>query len=350
MVLVIPSACAGIAYYGYHRHRSGTDIPRYSAFFKLLGYTADRYTDGIWSLMLYLEGSRLWIYALLFSFGSHALSVMVGLLFIIKWRTGSNLYVRGYANQYDKLVMFLAVTAGFYGAAEMVSSHLSHLNALSLQIQREDMSMIQNLRILNCIFLESLPCFVIQILYLQSLRSFDLNGNNITLITMTFSVLSILFGALTVIQRASSKCINLQRAQNGRTISMKFYLKEKETGIIKGYHVHTRYLLQRSLSLSLELEMNQVYIAKIGKVGAGIVVNGTLEYVDAEHAELIVAHLGDANSELFRDLQNECLKQLRLDGNGAVSLVMLKCVEEETEIVDVGTTTILHQAVVSETQ
>ena len=49
-------------------------------------------------------------------------------------------------------------------------------------------------------------------------------------------------------------------------------LKEMEKGMIKQYHVHSHYLLRRSISFALHLKLYQVTVMDIQKISGGILV------------------------------------------------------------------------------
>eukprot|EP01084_Bolivina_argentea_P293209 504253_1 len=167
-VTVLPTL-SSIAAFMFHRKREGTDRPGFVSLFKFFISVGDFYTDAIWSLTLYSENNDLWFWAVIFSFGPHILSVVVGLSFITTWRQmKSKVYISQYAVRFDKVIIILTLLSGFYAATDIITSHLFHLDVLSLQISQKQKDRISNLKIINNVILENVPCLYIQYLYLTS--------------------------------------------------------------------------------------------------------------------------------------------------------------------------------------
>ena len=210
VTLLLPTTCNTIAFAFIHRKRKGTDRPNYLLTFKFFANVADLYSDVIWSLTLLGESSDLAIYAMIFTFGPHILSIAVATSFVAKWRaTRSKLYVSGYGEKYGRFVLLCSVLAGFYATAELATSHLFHLGAFSLYIGRTQLESIRLLRILNVALLENLPLLILQTMYL--LTESEGQSLNITVITIMFSSLSIISGVATIIAMGCSHCIKKEQ-------------------------------------------------------------------------------------------------------------------------------------------
>lgn len=188
LTLCLPTTCAVTAFVVIHSKRSGSDRPNYPSIFKFFTNIADFYSDIIWALILVSQQSVYAVYALVFTLGPHVLSIAVGIMFVIKWKTTrTKLYISGYADHYGRLVLLCTVFAGFYSTVELITSHLFHLNALSLQIGNGTRSHIRTLRTLNVVILENIPLLVIQCLFLAEANlSLDSLPVFITLITVIF--------------------------------------------------------------------------------------------------------------------------------------------------------------------
>eukprot|EP01084_Bolivina_argentea_P243206 407760_1 len=153
----------------FHKFKTGSDNPEYLSFFKFFGSTGDFYTDAIWSFILYSEGHYLYLWAFICTFGPHLLSIIVGLLYITNWRQNrAKQHIAEYAKEFDTKIIILTLFSGFYATAEIITSHLFHLEVLSLQLTKKQKSRIFNLQILNEVILEDIPCFYIQYLYLTT--------------------------------------------------------------------------------------------------------------------------------------------------------------------------------------
>ena len=322
-VLFAAGSFSVIAFLVVHRQRSGTDYPNYLAPFKFGFNVADLYTDVIWTLVLVFEHSGYATYALLFTFGSYAVSIIVGVFYVIKWKAtrGTKVHLSGYGDKYGAVVIFSCVIAGFYATAELITSNLFHLGIFSLHITRAERQHIRTLRILNVIILENLPLFVVQLLYLSS-NSDNEKNIDLTLITIGFSSISILSGISNIITILCSRLISKHALDDlsTETLFIEFSLKQKEPGSIKSYHIHSHCLIQRAIASALCLGDYQVVIHKIQKMSNGIMILAKLKLLSEERCNVLKAELRLEDCELRVTLKTECIKQLDFEQPGNVTL------------------------------
>ena len=209
----------------------------------------------------------------------------------------------------------MTLISGFYATTEIITSHLFHLNVLSLQLGARPRARILNLKILNNVILENIPMFWIQYQYLLSTTDgsiFD-NGINITLLAMAFSVTAILFGVLTVTIRVFNGCIELTRRNDLNQIYVDFTFKASKPDIIKRYHAHTNVLLAEGIKLALHIQLTQVEIVYIQLISNGIKVKAKFKYLDYNNTQTIMKQLRNTNSELHANFYSECTKLLKIE-------------------------------------
>ena len=315
-VLLASATCSLIALIAVHSHRPGSDRPNYLSAFKFGFNIADFYTDVIWTLTLVFEQSEYALYALLFTFGSYAISIIVGISYVIRWKSSrrSKLYLSEYGEQYGKVVLICSALAGFYATSELVTSHLCHLSVLSLHMTAAQQQQIQILRILNIVLLENLPLLILQILYLSSANHHATQSVDLTMITVMFSSLSIISVISNIITILFSRCISNHHRNdsNSKSILFEFTLKEQFAGNIKSYHVHSHNRLQQAIAESLQLTKNQVVLYKIQKISGGLMVMGKLKFLSEEQREHLKEQLENQQSEMRINLKRECVDNLKI--------------------------------------
>ena len=103
-VLLVSALFSLTAFLAVHRRRPGTDRPNYLSLLKFGFNAADFYTDLIWSLSLVSEASEYAMYAFVFTLGSYAVSLIVAILYVTKWKAShqSKEHLSGYATKYSK--------------------------------------------------------------------------------------------------------------------------------------------------------------------------------------------------------------------------------------------------------
>merc|ERR1712154_446190 len=117
---------------------------------------------------------------------------------------------------------------------------------MGIRISQSQQAQIWYFRIFNTVFLENIPLFFIQCIFLS--QGSDISF--ITLLAMTFSIISMLFSLLTVAQRFFDCLLGKEDIFNG-ALFIEYQLKERQSFInfeeIKNYHVHSHQLLSSAL-------------------------------------------------------------------------------------------------------
>ena len=316
MVILSSATCSVFAFITVHRRRPGTDRPNYLSLFKFGFNVADFYTDVIWTLTLVFEASEYARYAMLFTFGSYGVSMIVGISYVIIWKSSrrSKLYLSGYADRYGKFVLIGTALAGFYSTMELITSHLGHLSVFSLHLSKAQHQQTQILRILNVVLLENLPLLIIQFLYLSSTDFRDNQSANLTMITVMFSALSIISGISNIITIIFSRCITDHDRSDVLTkkLLFEFTMKERFPGNIHPYHVHSHDLLRRAMGISLKLGENQVVIYTIQQISDGLMIMGKLKFLSEEQLNNLQDELENKQSEMRINLKRECINHLEI--------------------------------------
>eukprot|EP01083_Nonionella_stella_P143786 447582_1 len=312
--------------YAFHKDRSGTDKPGYLALFTFFASVGDFYTDLLWSITLYSQGNPLYVYAFVFIFVPHMLSLSVGIVFLTKWRQNkSRMYISEYALRFDKVIIISTFLSGFYATTDIVTSHLFHLDVLSLQLDSSQKTQIGNLKIFNTVILENIPCTVIQLIYLKSLGNASIvhnGGLNITILAIAFSVVSIVFGVLTVSVRLFNEFMDRKKESND--INIEFIFKSSEITDFKEYHVHSHQFLSKGISHALHLQKSQIEILHIQKITSGIKVSGAMKYLDMNEMETMVEQLNDTTSELVANFRKECMDRIQIQTSNRITLEITK--------------------------
>ena len=321
LILLLPASCSLYAYCAVHSRRPGSDRPNYMSIFKVSINVADFYSDVIWSFTLISQSSEYAVWAMLFTFGSYAVSMFIAISFVTKWKVSRwNLSLSGYAEKYGAFVLACTAMAGFYATAELITSHILHLSVFSLNMTVIQRQHIRTLRILNTVILENLPLLILQLLYLSS-DSASEESLDLTVITIMFSSLSILSGVSNMITILCSRLIAYQRDSSSfKKLLVAFSLTQKEPGSIKSYHIHSYYLLQIAVASALHLEQHQVVILKIQKVSDGLEITLKLKYLAETEASRLISALEDSGSAMQEHLALECLHNLKFQRSENVKL------------------------------
>eukprot|EP01083_Nonionella_stella_P318239 1162203_1 len=305
----------GVIAFLFHRKRNGSDRPGYVALLKFFSAIGDFYTDVLFTLTLYAANNDLYQWSALFTLGPHFLSIVVGLFFITKWRqTRSKRFLSEYASRFDKVIVLLSLVAGFYAAIDMLSSHLFHLDVMSFQIGVDTKARLMNMKIINNVVLENVPCLYIQYLYLTSSDN-DLvsNGMSITLLAMTFSILGVLFGVLTVSVRICNGCIEVTRGDKSGTVYMVFTVKSEKEDVVQKYHVHSNFLLSEAISQALRVELTQVEVIYIQHIMHGVLVQAKVKYLEDQNRDNILESLHDVDSRMYSDFCHQIAEKIKID-------------------------------------
>ena len=307
--------------YFYHRNRikKGTDAPAYLSIAKYFAGVVDFYTDVIWSLTLWNEQSRLFPYSCAFVFGPHILSLCVCVAYLTKWKqTRTNAHISNYAKTYDKVVILLSLIGGFYTATEIITSHIFHLDVLSLQISvRAKAQICTNLKIANLILFENIPCLVIQYLYLtqsQSSENFLNNGVSITLLAMAFGFIAVLFSVVTLVQRSLNACIEMARNRyesdseqyqirlditlsNNALQFLSAVNLEKDGAndprlTVQRFHIHSNKLISSAMVCVFDVQSSQIESVYVRWANDALKVNAKIKYLSKDKYDNIRAAVG----------------------------------------------------------
>eukprot|EP01083_Nonionella_stella_P020167 55900_1 len=307
----------GVIAFLFHRKRNGSDRPGYVALLKFFSAIGDFYTDVLFTLTLYAANNDLYQWSALFTLGPHFLSIVVGLFFITKWRqTRSKRFLSEYASRFDKVIVIFSLVAGFYAAIDLLSSHLFHLDVMSFQIGVDTKARLMNMKIINNVVLENVPCLYIQYLYLTSSDMDILSpGAGITLLAMTFSIVGVLFGVLTVSVRICNGCIDVTRGNQLHSLRMEFMFESDTSGVIQPYHVHTRFLISEAMSEVLHVQFSQIEIIYIQKIARGIIVEAKVKYLNENDAQRIFESLNEANSTMYHEFEKQCTDKIKISSN-----------------------------------
>ena len=104
--------------------------------------------------------------------------------------------------QYSKTLYLLSVLTGSaFSAIELCDSHLFELSIFSLNIPKREKQMFKNKRIFSIVLCENIPQFCLQLIYLLFVNN---NNNSITIVAMSFSILSII---ITLFEYSTNKFV-----------------------------------------------------------------------------------------------------------------------------------------------
>eukprot|EP01083_Nonionella_stella_P096596 271608_1 len=337
VIMVVPSSLLSwIAYFVYHRKRPGTDPPRYRSLFICVGNVADLYTNVWWSLMLMTQRHTLWLPAVLITFVPHILSIGIGVWYIFKWKQKSvhsieRAYISKYTTKYYKPLILCIVITGFYPTLEMICSHLCHLNALSFDLYTKDKLQIANIKMINALILNQIPIFIIQYLYLM-----DTNTNvlSATLITISFTIICMLWSVCTVLSRVRNDLRRRMLGANMADVLLEFEVKQNTPNIIQSYHIHSHWLLTSSLSFALNIKQYQIDVGGVQKINDGIRVNARLKWLQPRYAQMVINKLKNENSLLYKNVAVQCCYHLEIElENVHVNMLeVLLCAAKTTSI------------------
>eukprot|EP01083_Nonionella_stella_P167038 560372_1 len=309
----------------FHCRRKGTDHPDYLSLFWFFTGIGDLSTDIAWAVILYLHGYGMWLYAFVFTVGSHVISIVIGFVFITKWRRHrKKQYISDYIHKYDRYVMLCMIFSSFYTLVDVMSSHLFHVEMLSLQINEREKRRIQNLRLFNEVLLENLPLLALQTLFLWNSEDLNMNNvmNQLTIFAIIMGLISMLSGILTLLSRVLSGCCHCGYLSYQRIIKthdsqcnyekIVFLSIESMKGHIKPYHIHTHKQLQHALARTLQIYVNEVEVMCIWRITNGI--KARLKFkLEQNIDDAMMIHLEDRSKTMGKNLLLEIEKHFAIE-------------------------------------
>ena len=204
-------------------------IPRY---FQNIG---DFWTDLFFSVILYFKQRYiLSILALFFTIFPFILQCVFGIKFVIKWKykrsnaSDDSQRLLSYFKKYEILIYLSTIFAGFYNTCDLFKSKIFYKKWFSMPLKTNEYDKLRKYRFLNIAALENVPQLFLQCIYVFNIKSNGINDvSPIVFISMTLSILSILFAIVKESARISDK----------RYENMNFTINYTHTSRMCGYFI-----------------------------------------------------------------------------------------------------------------
>ena len=183
--------------YVYHKYivkAHGCDSPKIYVLFKLTHGIIDFWTDLIFGLILYYQTNNLFIASFCFVIVPFLMQCFISVFFLFKWKhwkESHRIRFERYLNKYEILIYLFTLIFGFYNTIDLVQSRLFYYQLFNMPLKRNESASLKKYRFINIILLENIPQIAINIIYCIT---YSQNYSNIVFFSLTFSILSILFG------------------------------------------------------------------------------------------------------------------------------------------------------------
>ena len=196
-------------YYTKYEKQRVSDSANYWSILRFFQNAGDIWTDVLFNFILYLEFKKaandndeakifglLWIISCGSIILPFLMSCVVAVIFTIQWLrwTESNpSRLHKYLERYLLVVYSFTIVSGFYSAISMLRTKLFYNKMFYFPLKRSEISRLNGIRFINIVVLENIPQIFVQIMYAFGRNSNTKSINSIVYISMTFSILGIIF-------------------------------------------------------------------------------------------------------------------------------------------------------------
>ena len=146
----------------------------------------------------------LWLISITFLIFPYIFQCVVCLNITMKWyrsnakRMIHPVRIHDYLKSYILFIYGLTIISGFYGSIALLRSKFFYFDFFWIPLKTNELKILKSLRFINIVLLESIPQLMCQIFYLFTKSLSDNNDiNSIVFISMTFSVIGIIFSFMT---------------------------------------------------------------------------------------------------------------------------------------------------------
>lgn len=198
------------------------DSPKYFLIFKSFQGVADLWTDLSFSLIIYFENHLyLSFIALSFVLIPFLMQCIIAIYFVQKWKKikiNNPKRIKNYLTKYETLIYILTIVIGFYSTCDLLRSKLFYKEVFLFQLKCDEYLALDKFRFINVIIIENTIQLMIQFYYIFILNESDLsNINQIAIISMTFSILSLLLALIKEISRVCDNSTKTDTSTSGQS-------------------------------------------------------------------------------------------------------------------------------------
>lgn len=299
-LLVVALLVTLIAYI-YHSRIHGADSPSYMAIVVYCARVTDLFTDILFFVELYMLGNELAFFSGIFSFGPHFLSNMIGVLYIVKWRKNRRKpHLITYMRKFEGFFISLSVFGGFFGAVQLCNSNIFHVKRFSMLLSPTEINRLQLLHIFIDVLLESLPSLGLQLMYLDASEG---SLSQVMIISMVFSIGSIISGVLSITVRAINAIICTGDEEKEQSLYFKVVCSSNE---FTDNHLYCRNLIATTFVRVLQINDYQVETQYILRTGNGIKcklrIQTDHENMTESELRMMLYAVQDPHSEIHQQL------------------------------------------------
>ena len=172
----------------------------------------DLWTDLSFCVVLYYQK----LYDLTFVAGMfvivpYLMSILVSIYSILRWTRWSQDHpsrLKYYLKRYEFILILFSLFGGFYATIDLFRSKILYLRITYFPLKQSEYNHLKYLRFINFVILESLAQFGIQMYYLTNYENESSSILPIVFISISLTVISLLFGGIKVAISAIDECIN----------------------------------------------------------------------------------------------------------------------------------------------
>ena len=201
-------------YYQWSSTNRLSDTVNFVAIIRYIHQVLDLWTDLSFCVVLYYEELyNLTILSFIFVIVPYLISIFVSIYSIFKWtrwRQDHPSRLKHYLKSYEFAIILFSLFGGFYATIDLFRSKILYLRIMYFPLKQSEYNHLKYLRFVNFILLENLPQFAIQLYYLTNYSSGDENSSVLPIVFLSISltIVSLLFGGIKVGISAIDECIN----------------------------------------------------------------------------------------------------------------------------------------------
>eukprot|EP01083_Nonionella_stella_P105172 302368_1 len=310
----------------YHRRLIGCDPPQWMSLLLYFICTIDFLTDLLFFAELSIQQHTLTFYAGLFLFGSHCLSTMICIIYILRWKlcpphnNPNKAQQQTWMTSHACSLIFLTLFGNLYGTIEVSNCQLFHFSGLNMQASLGTRSSCHFVHIVCEVLAGSFPLMIIEMAYM-SLNEYT--HISIAATAMIFSFISIAIGIFIIVSKLCNNLVEIliptpymeqgQDKENTQAMCRSFVFKSND---LDRHHCYAHKCIANAISIVLQVSDYQVmttYIEPHSPTAIQCAIEITPEMNDRENLSLFLNLLEAPSSGLYDVLAQQIASALAIN-------------------------------------
>ena len=184
----------------------------------------------------------LWMYSMIFLIFPYIMQCAVCIIKTTKWnrmKKNNPIRMHEYLKNYFLVIYGLTIISGFYGSIALLRSKWFYFEMFWIPLREKELNSLKSLRFMNVVVFETIPQFIGQLWYVLIVApKSDVSENisSIVFISMTFSVLGIIYSLMYELSVICESCKpRASKFNNMITISTDFSIESPELTLIQSF-------------------------------------------------------------------------------------------------------------------